>query len=604
MCSESVPNCLLCTYSSGQVYCEKCSTGTGFDCGTSECTTSDCNEPWVISLNPQQCYCKSCATFTAASVNRLGSLFSGCLPSQTLPQNCLMLSNEFPPVGCIQCTTGYIASGGVCHSTSGWNCKPGYIIYTDKLICEIPSPHFCNLDPTVQPQPVQTPITGCLFYKTIQSPFLPSLARCIQCEAGKIVEFTSASFYTCKQCTLDLTTVNCLYATSYNGECYCGKCIVNANGISYVMKPDMSGCLACNIPLCSEHTSQLISGNYVCRCKVCINSLHTLNEDGSGCVDCSSVTCISGTKYVENNVCKCKCQIGYFMSSDKSTCISCSSSDIANCRTEKYYLENNVCKCSQCIDGYVLSANSKTCLSCQTSPGAGVPNCRLCTSDKTILTETSACLACFNRYGIYVFGNSNKGSCVQCEAGCKVCSVSENGSTKNLCKECLLGYSLNNQNACIQCPQTPSPCNECITDEFDNSKTRCKQFSCSGNTALRDSDFKCEICSITNCQHCLKDINSKWICLKCQNSFFLDSSGLCKSCVSDCDFCLDANRCLQDGCKESFVRHRLTGKCTKCPGDGVSRCEYQSLTNALLIPKICQKGYVLNNAVSPSICDS
>lgn len=605
-CSEAISNCLLCSYvsSSNQVYCEKCSSGSGYNCGSQTCSLSDCREPWLMRI-PLTCYCKSCTTSRAEYSDQIGSLFKSCLPSiSPIPSNCLTNSNSPSANNCIQCRMGHVKSNGQCFSTTGWNCEPGSITYSNgEISCQVSAAHFFHIDRDNPPISVSIPVGGCKVYKSILTS-APYSARCVQCEKGKIIEFTSPSYYTCKHCSLQTAKLNCLHTVSYNGVCYCGKCVTNDNGIHYVMKPDMSGCLSCNIPLCSEHTSQLVSRSYVCRCKTCISNVYLINEDGSGCVDCSSASCQSGIKYIENNICKCKCPTDFLLNKEGSACIACGSTNIANCQSRKYYLEKNVCKCSQCIDGFILSANSLACLSCQTSPGAGMPNCRACTADQNIFSATSSCSGCDNNYGINLLGNFKKGSCIKCEPGCKFCSVNDGGSTKNLCKECLPGYSLNDQNVCIQCPQTPVACTDCIVDEFDNSKTLCKQFSCSGTAALRDSDFKCEICSISNCLHCHKEISGKFICLQCKKSFFIDSTGLCKPCVSGCDFCLDAYKCLLDGCKEGFIRHKLTGYCIECPGDGVSKCEYQSLYNTSLIPKICKSGYVLNIALTPNKCDS
>ncbi|CAD5114104.1 DgyrCDS3250 [Dimorphilus gyrociliatus] len=604
-CSDTVPHCLSCIYhNTYKVICTKCSIGKGYNCGHSTCTSSNCAEPWVLHSNPDLCGCLSCLTNTYDGTNFANFYYSCAAVSYSLPDcSATIYISPTPSTLCRDCSPSYILSDSrsTCVSSVGWNCEQEYL-YGNPLQCQVPAINHFKVSDSTTPLPVQTIINGCVYYKYLQtdSPSQPSNGRCAQCEDNKIIEFTSSLYYTCQTCSLQSSMTNCLLAISLNSKCLCSTCQTNIPGSNYLMKPDMSGCLKCFISFCAKYSLQLVSGQYYCRCTLCLDEA-VLNDDGTKCVDCSSTTCVGGSKYVSDDMCKCRCKSDEILSKDEITCISCSEMSISQCKVDKLYLDNNICKCSECLEGYTLSFDSKQCLSCTTSPGAGTSHCRKCRHDKNLLTHTSFCVECNDNYGLY-HGIQSTGTCIQCGVGCKACEV-HLGSTNKQCKECLAGYALNSEKICVQCPQTPMACSDCYFDSSDETKILCKQFSCIGNSALRDKDFKCEICPISNCLLCTKDISSKFVCLKCSKSYFIDSSGQCESCASDCDFCTEKDKCLPDGCKDGFIRKRLVGTCVKCTGEGVLRCSYESTLSDNLIPQLCESSYYLNNEVTPNACE-
>ncbi|CAD5126402.1 DgyrCDS14539 [Dimorphilus gyrociliatus] len=233
--------------------------------------------------------------------------------------------------------------------------------------------------------------------------------------------------------------------------------------------------------------------------------------------------------------------------------------------------------------------------------GGATENCEECSLiDGT--STVSECSKCISGFGLEPTSAPAKPKCYQCQNGCSDCTVDDRSTppnTINRCTNCLPNYALNNEGTCIKCPLN---CSECRIDPENQNNTLCLTFGCIA-TALRDEDFTCESCSIDYCSICRKHIDDSFECLQCDAGYYKDNTGNCQACSDGCSFCLNGMTCIPHGCKEGFIRHRIDGTCIPCPGDGVARCSFKSITSDELVAELCKNGFRINTANSPTTCE-
>ncbi|CAD5111530.1 DgyrCDS833 [Dimorphilus gyrociliatus] len=593
-------SCTSCIYDSGNVLCTGCNSPSkkGYKCGTTDCGTSipNCATPWAMDDSGSTCKCHLCTgpsteTVTPLDANQFFGTGCGAPQSAAIP-NCdtqAIVPSPSATDYCQICSTGYTTKAG-------------------NAACEDITPFTNTTTPINVPvavDPGSRSPSGCLGYLAIEG-VTASDGRCGACPTGQELEVVSPSQYKCTACTVSGRD-NCEFVVAHNGGCRCGRCTADASPNFFIMKPDHSSCLQCTlITDCTTHTLRLANGGYLCACAAC-GMGRILSADGFHCVDCSSSTCSGGTIAVNSGTtCSCECAAGSFKKADGTGCVPCTAANFANCQTNGFKLNSdNTCGCSGCATGYVMKSDKSACLSCTaTTPGGITPNCKTCTESLATAGSIDKCTLCNDHFALKAETAPTAPSCMACETGCKTCTVDTTttpATTSNKCRVCNPGYALNNAGKCIQCPQTPTICSECLINPADETQTLCLQFGC-GSNALRDNDFKCEGCSIANCQKCVKDIGNTFKCLKCNDKHYMDSVGSCQTCVADCDFCIDGTTCLPNGCKEGFIRHRTEGICISCTGSGVSRCIYSNAQSDTLVPKVCKTGYILNIGVTPHVC--
>jgi len=124
-----------------------------------------------------------------------------------------------------------------------------------------------------------------------------------------------------------------------------------------------------------------------------------------------------------------------------------------------------------------------------------------------------------------------------CGFGCISCNVSLN------CISCGRGFFLNGT-VCIQCPLNCAACNLNITSYnisiTDNGVVKNQTvyqssvlcLLCDAASALLNNT--CVICTDRNCISC--DLNPEY-CLLCTVKYTPNAAGVCRPCLSFCDFC-------------------------------------------------------------------
>lgn len=601
------------------ITCTECEPGKeGFDCANRQpCTGSikGCETFWTTD-NTGTCLCKKCWS-NYINVDATGVFGSSCVFAQTPVIGCDTGIKEGGVDKCSKCNANHILGKDrlTCVNVSDIiNCKTGYLSLDDEDVeglCKVPETNFMpGAFSTVSPVAIDSDKisdTTCLGYLSLEG-IKGENARCAGCPINHVLEFSKKK-YNCRNCPPVSALSYCQRVTANNGKCYCANCTMDSASNYYLLKPDQSECIKCNsVTNCAKYTLKLANGAYECTCKICLEN-KLLSTDGKHCVDCSSIVCTEGKIIVgTGGTCSCECYSGQIKRSDNTGCVSCAAKVISNCHEKHFALsELGICICNKCIGGYVLKADKSTCLSCTTiTPGGITPNCHKCTESSKIPGNINSCSMCVDGYALKLETESTTPSCMRCQTGCKSCTIEKSTfpiTTAGKCKECYYGYALNSAGNCIQCPQTPSICNECRIDPDDNKKTLCLQWSCSDTGALRDLDFKCETCSIKNCNKCVIEINGKAKCLQCNNSYFKNNDGLCKACIANCNFCTDEKSCIPNGCKEGFIRDRIHGICISCTGSGVARCVYEGTESDNLIPKLCKSGYKLNTITKPIVCE-
>ncbi|EAR89451.2 EGF-like domain protein (macronuclear) [Tetrahymena thermophila SB210] len=353
--------------------------------------------------------------------------------------------------------------------------------------------------------------------------------------------------------------------------------------------------------------------------------------------------------------------------SDKTSCISCSSS-IANCWKCTY--SNSIVSCSTCLNNYQLSQNSLQCYqvinNCQ-QYSSDYSKCQQCAANFTLSNNGLSCLSpCdANTPGYVQIG----ASCVQCSTTCQTCSKTATNCTscqsktlyldlnlnpafqgeytcQTLCNNPLTSYVDQNQtcqpcnSSCLSCVNNAYYCTSCYKDKFlqmiSGQNFGICQSTCNTGYFQNQQTNTCDSCS-SNCNQCF---NSQQ-CTSCQSGFtlliasssqsqcvqqgtsvdgyyfdktsqqYLKCSNSCLTCKDSSQFCTSCQPSLlldiQGGlCLSKCPINKLqTGQqCQSCSDLGVPNCnQCQRNGSNVIVCSSCQLGYYLNSG-SCSKCDS
>ena len=256
-------------------------------------------------------------------------------------------------------------------------------------------------------------------------------------------------------------------------------------------------------------------------------------------------------------------------------------------------ISKNDNSCKQCIYGYYLSSdrasciNDKNCYSGDKETGL----CYSCTDDYYLDIQEKNCKSNLDNEKYKFCKFVDKDICIECDkfyylAEDKKCSISPNCSLSNnsLCIKCMEGFNLGLDHKCINIEKCiysrNSECTECIDgyyyDRFDrickeatNNFINCKintyydQNQCEGcknNYYLNQADYLC----YTNTEKgpfykCARSNNKGDLCQICVEGYFIGQYDSNCSKIEGCLMSLNENTCLQ--CDKYYCIDN-SGNCT------------------------------------------
>lgn len=436
-------------------------------------------------------------------------------------------------------------------------CKEGFFLYEAECVENCPSGYFENEDKRkCKPCPV----------------------TCLECKSENVCDKCKKDYLLNKGKCEDLCCPE--YFTKVNGKCT--KCLASSDCLK-CPSDDLTKCLDCGqkilfknrcLDICPDGYRKLSNNTCekcISNCKLCSNN-QTCNECNQPYVLLSDSTCaescITGFVNIDGRCAKCNdsnckvcdeskeclvCKEGFLLKDDEAG-INC----VEACG--KGYFEENG-NCVRCKDLNCLKCNNRNdCLEC---------------NNELILLNYSECVT------ICPDGKTIKdGFCVNCEAGCSICSQEEN----TLCLDCISPLVLHDGNCLDRCPErmvqlttTPKTCTNCadnclICSSLDkNECLNCeKGYAISQNgtcTVNCDEGYsiiegKCEKCLIEGCANCEGLLSS---CKTCIASQALSVIG--DSCIPSCPLgqYFKDNKC--NYCVNCPICEDENGKCTQCnPG--------------------------------------
>ena len=504
-----------------------------------------------------------------------------CSNCVALIPNCVSYANLL----CTQCnTTYYVTNSGTTCSSCSTTCKTCNGTITNCTSCQTSTYLQSNTCLTLCSagtyayDPNNTCITKCpsgFWTSTIDG-------KCKACDT---------SCQTCSQSALNCSSCNngtYLYAGSCSAQCpnsYWGSSVDNT---CYACN---SNCLTCsmsstNCTSCPNNTflngntcnASCPNGKYASTtdntCKNCSITCNTCSNTSTNCTSCT------GNYYLYSNNCSSTCPNGYWGSSVDNTCYACNSNCLTcsksstNCTScpNNTFLNGNTCSAS-CPNGEYASTTDNTCkncnITCHTCSNIST-NCTSCTGN-LYLYSNNCSNTCPNGYWVSLTDNL----CMPCSYPCLNCS-----SSATNCTACNLTTYLYNNNCSTQCPSEYGP---------------------------SDINNTCDICDVS-CAKCANgSLNSN--CITCASGYFMNSSGFCLPCSSNCSTCegiegnctsctanydLVNNTCLAS-CQSGFYRNYL-GDCLKCDV-GCKECSGNA-SNCIS----CSVGYTLRALNSSFYC--
>ena len=230
----------------------------------------------------------------------------------------------------------------------------------------------------------------------------------------------------------------------------------------------------------------------------------------------------------------------------------------------------------------------KNCRKCKT--GENSDSCEVCDDKYFPFFSDLFCLPCND----LTYGQ------IGCEGNCDGTNYTKTRFPLCEINGCKEGY-YNLNGICESC-NISSPGWKICTYEVQEDKSR-GNFVCHEciNSEYRLSDGKCEHCNIANCEICHYKNNSKAMCDKCFEEFYLDLNGECSKCIrnliygGECLICsgneteYDSLECY---CHQNYAKVG-NSECIKCP-EGCQECIYNNKINDTECIKCNDNYYLLN----------
>lgn len=544
-------SCRACNF----LYCNQCSS--------SECL--GCQDGFYLDSGVcKRCIpgCSVCTDGTTCDTCPSGMFSNDDGKCQKCDYQCASCYTDGPAITCDACfPNSYLDTDGKCKQCSAncndcktpnkcYACNAGYFV-NDRSKCQQCVPHCQQCS---NPYSCDACEIGSYFSSIEHACVKCTDRKCNTCPANSCTDCSESYFFNsaskCVHCS-----PNCLSCDNIN---LCYNC-----ESGYFIEPTDGQCKDCsekilNCDLCDNAST----------CKTCIEG-YSVTPSGS-CAQCpqNCHSCLSTGCMV--------CQPGYFL--DGANCTPCPGSGCINC------IDQNTCllcaphnyltsgappiQCAACTDPSCLECtDAATCIDC--AEGFYVLN-GVCTH-----CNIESCLACYAwdsiehplrcskcEVGNYI--DQNTFECVQC--GFDNCAKCDD-STR--CDDCLVGYSANIFDRCVECPKN---CDFCDT------LGRCDVCSHGFFRGLNNQCFACT----RFCDQC----QGFEFCDKCIDPFYLDNSGTCQPCDDNCDSCKAPSECTD--CAENFFLNPQ-GTCSAC-SDGCTQCLSATTCSH------CSDGYYMENS--------
>ena len=539
---------------------------------TLEHICKQCESGFYLMESKRQCAPqnkKACITFESQTNNCTECSVGYYLASESCLRNTALNCKAYSITSnaCESCLEGYYLNGSNCERYTAQNCLTynltanecascnfGYQISTDKSSC-IPSVKInCK---TVDDN--NNCATCPLGYYLIDGNCLPvGLRNCaIPSENARTCEECQFNFYkTSDNICKPYTAKNCLSYKATTDECETcrdkifylknGSCekytVTNCENYSLTadecsdcpdgfIKTSDNKCLLKRLENCAIANVNSTTG----LCEVC-NTGFILKNDL--CVELNIPGC------VEYTAAECsKCRLDLFLDTTTKKCkertqIAC-----------KEFVENED-KCLYCFDNYILNNGE-----CQIS---SIAYCKTYV-DRQASTTAPQCEKCF--FGYYPAGD--KLSCLPQD----VAFCSSFTPNTNTCKECRLGYKLNNTGTC----DSTFDLQNCVQYEYKNAETdpdRC--ITCRNGYFLNTTSYKCEPFDLIN--NCVEYYPNTKQCKYCTYGKKPNAA------MTECEDILMASNCLK-------MKYNST-KCEICVEgyylDSANDCQVQNVSNCLV----------------------
>ncbi|CAK55844.1 unnamed protein product (macronuclear) [Paramecium tetraurelia] len=413
---------------------------------------------------------------------------------------------------CVACQDNYFQYGNICickmnskqaeiTDCMSDNCHPSCSICQNQINLNTVSPYIklnqlCAYCDHNEHKVLNINVCECFQGYYMDRSFIPSI--CQRCKE------------TCKTCSDENTCITCfpdqnrLYY-NYNCQCIdgyfetgfnpiCIKCTTLCKSCLY--KEDR--CIKCYTEqyriLSKENTCVCQNGYYDNKADVCLKCSNNCNScsDYSICTSCDELQ----FRVLNSQIKQCVCQEGYYDNNDL-TCLPCYYT-CSRCNNS-----NLISQCTLCPKTRQKSANNLDFFECKCRKGYFDNGYLECLSCHHVINPPNI-HQCYSFCGDQIVQwneECDDGNQVSRD-GCDQCFIQNNNCIDNICLkcqynqclQCIDGYYINHDFACIQCSEECQTCesqqNNCIKCRFSNSNTE-ECLTCSQEHGFTNIDNQC-----------------------------------------------------------------------------------------------------------------
>ena len=386
-------------------------------------------------------YCTKCLLSSTTPYLLEGSCYTTC------PYG---YSPDIVTKTCIKCTTPTCAECDLTNTALCTKCAGNYpYLLLSTSTCETQCPIGTYVDADNKCQPCSSPCATCI----------ESSTKCTSCDTSSSSLYPYLYEHTClTECP------NHSIKNQY--EC------LNCDSSCKTCENTINTCTSCNTPLllynskCIGRDECTSDNNYY---QDTINNKCLQCQDG--CIICGNsitecVECNASTHVLKNGKCLQKqttCEPSFYLTQDKlceacdtTLCKTCESASTlcTSCQGE-LLLENTKCV-AQCSNGYFLNTDKTKCVRCTTATCEKCTvddRCISCIDDLALKTDDGTCITkseCDSIEGYFIYDLlNNKYECKQCLVdNCYKC----NSSSEIKCSKCNEGFYIYNDRCVGKCP--------------------------------------------------------------------------------------------------------------------------------------------------------